>query len=219
MKKTITFPPMELSKIANKLKKRLQQNLPGKEIQRRMLVKMNEPFNFKNTEKDAIQSAVLILLFEENGDICFMLTKRTQKVEHHRGQISLPGGAKESDESLSSTAIRETQEEIGINTDDINLIGFLSPLFVPVTGFIINPFVGMINTDFEPQPAPEEVETVFSVPVNDLLTDDHELQEMRNLRGYDVDIPYFLLSGYKVWGATAMILSELKTVLKESIDA
>ena len=210
---------MKLSKLAQKLQIRLINNLPGKDEQWRMRVTSDKSYNFDNTEEDAIQSAVLILLYEENGVICFTLTERTQTVEHHRGQISLPGGAREADEKLSSTAIRETQEEIGIYADDVDIIGALSPLFVPVTGFIINPFVGIINANFEPQPAPEEVETVISVHVNELLNDDNELQEKRNLRGYDMNIPYFLLSGHKVWGATAMILSEFKTVLKETMDA
>ena len=209
---------MKLSKLSQKLQIRLINNLPGKDEQWRMRVTSDKSYNFDNTEEDAIQSAVLILLYEENGVICFTLTERTQTVEHHRGQISLPGGARETDEKLSSTAIRETQEEIGIYAYDVDLIGALSPLFVPVTGFIINPFVGIINANFEPQPAPEEVETVISVHVNELLNDDNELQEKRNLRGYDMNIPYFLLSGHKVWGATAMILSEFKTVLKEVID-
>ena len=210
---------MKLSKLAQKLQIRLINNLPGKDEQWRMRVTSDKSYNFDNTEEDAIQSAVLILLYEENGVICFTLTERTQTVEHHRGQISLPGGAREADEKLSSTAIRETQEEIGIYADDVDIIGALSPLFVPVTGFIINPFVGIINANFEPQPAPGEVETVISVHVNELLNDDNELQEKRNLRGYDVNTPYFLLSGHKVWGATAMILSEFKTVLKEAMDA
>ena len=210
---------MKLSKLAQKLQIRLINNLPGKDEQWRMRVTSDKSYNFDNTEEDAIQSAVLILLYEENGVICFTLTERTHTVEHHRGQISLPGGAREADEKLSSTAIRETQEEIGIYADDVDIIGALSPLFVPVTGFIINPFVGIINANFEPQPALEEVETVISVHVNELLNDDNELQEKRNLRGYDMNIPYFLLSGHKVWGATAMILSEFKTVLKEAMDA
>ena len=210
---------MKLSKLSQKLQIRLINNLPGKDEQWRMRVTSDKSYNFDNTEEDAIQSAVLILLYEENGVICFTLTERTQTVEHHRGQISLPGGAREADEKLSSTAIRETQEEIGSYADDVDLIGALSPLFVPVTGFIINPFVGIINSNFDPQPAPDEVETVISVNVNELLNDDNELQEKRNLRGYDVNIPYFLLSGHKVWGAAAMILSEFKTVLKEAMDA
>ena len=210
---------MKLSKLSQKLQIRLINNLPGKDEQWRMRVTSDKSYNFDNTEEDAIQSAVLILLYEENGVICFTLTERTQTVEHHRGQISLPGGARETDEKLSSTAIREAQEEIGIYAYDVDLIGALSPLFVPVTGFIIKPFVGIINANFDPQPAPEEVETVFSVPVNELLNDDNELQEKKNLRGYYVNIPYYLLSGHKVWGATAMILSEFKTVLKEVMDA
>jgi 8-oxo-dGTP pyrophosphatase MutT (NUDIX family) len=210
---------MKLSKLSQKLQIRLINNLPGKDEQWRMRVTSDKSYNFDNTEEDAIQSAVLILLYEENGVICFTLTERTQTVEHHRGQISLPGGARETDEKLSSTAIRETQEEIGIYAYDVDLIGALSPLFVPVTGFIINPFVGIINENFDPQPAPEEVETVISVHVNELLNDDNELQEKRNLRGYDMNIPYFSLSGHKVWGATAMILSEFKTVVKEAMDA
>lgn len=219
MKKTITFPPMELNKLAQKLNIRLEHDLPGQEIQRRMLVKMNEPFNFENTEADAVQSAVLILLYEDNDNICFTLTERTLTVEHHRGQISLPGGARELDEKLSFTAIRETQEEIGINAEDVEVIGPLSPLFVPVTGFIINPFIGLINEDFDTHPAPDEVENVFSVSLDELVDDSNELQERRNLRGYDVDIPYFLLSGQNVWGATAMILSEFKAILKEILNA
>ncbi len=210
---------MELNNLAQKLKNRLQQNLPGKEIQRRMLVKMNEPFNFENTEADAVQSAVLILLYEDNGDFFFTLTERTQTVEHHRGQISLPGGARELDEKLSSTAIRETQEEIGVDADDVIVIGSLSSLFVPVTGFIIKPFIGFINEDFNTFPAPDEVENVFSVSLDELLNDENELKEKRSLRGFEVDIPYFLLSGQKVWGATAMILSEFKIILKEVLYA
>ncbi len=210
---------MELSKLVYKLNNRLQYDLPGKEIQRRMLVKINKFINFENSEENAIPSAVLILLYEKNGDICFTLTERTQTVEHHRGQISLPGGAMESDEKMESTAVRETQEEIGINADDIEIIGSLSPLFIPVTGFIITPFIGFINIDFVTDPAPDEVENVFSVSLDELLNDKNKLHEKRNLRGYNVDVPYFLLCGQKVWGATAMILSEFKAILKEVINA
>jgi 8-oxo-dGTP pyrophosphatase MutT (NUDIX family) len=89
----------------------------------------------------------------------------------------------ESDEKLESTAVRETQEEIGINADDIEIIGSLSPLFIPVTGFIITPFIGFINIDFVTDPAPDEVENVFSVSLDELLNDKNKLHEKRNLRG------------------------------------
>ncbi|MAD51857.1 MAG: CoA pyrophosphatase [Candidatus Marinimicrobia bacterium] len=210
---------MELNKLSQKLQFRLKSNLPGQGSQWKMRVKTDKIFNFNTTEEDAIQSAVLILLYEKNGKIYFMLTERTETVDRHRGQISLPGGSREINEKLSSTATRETHEEIGINSDDIDVLGALSPLFVPVTGFIIHPFVGAINKKFELCPAPEEVAHIFSVDVDELIHDENELEERRNLRGYDMDIPYFLLSKHKVWGATAMILSEFKTVLKEVYDA
>ncbi len=210
---------MELNKLSQKLQFLLKSDLPGQSSQWRMRVKTDKIFNFNTTEENAIQSAILILLYEKCGKIYFLLTERTHTVEHHRGQISLPGGVREINEKLSSTATRETNEEIGINADDIDVMGALSPLFVPVTGFIIHPFVGVINNNFELHPEPGEVANVFEVDVDELINDDNELEEKRNLRGYDMDIPYFLLSKHKVWGATAMILSEFKTVLKEVFDA
>jgi 8-oxo-dGTP pyrophosphatase MutT (NUDIX family) len=210
---------MELNKLSQKLQNSLESNLPGKNEQYRMLVKAEQPYTFDNTEEDAIQSAVLLLIYEENGNICFMLTERTQTVEHHRGQISLPGGAQEPDENLSDTALRETEEELGILVDNIKILGALTPLFVSITGFMIYPFIGVTTVPLNVIPEPSEVAAVFSVNMNDLINDTNMKTESRILRGYDVDIPYFSLSGHKVWGATAMILSEFKAILKESMNA
>jgi 8-oxo-dGTP pyrophosphatase MutT (NUDIX family) len=210
---------MELNKLSQKLQNSLENNLPGKNEQYRMLVKAEQPYTFDNTEEDAIQSAVLLLIYEENGNICFMLTERTQTVEHHRGQISLPGGAQEPDENLSDTALRETEEELGILVDNIKILGALTPLFVSITGFMIYPFVGVTTVPLNVISEPSEVAAVFSVNMNDLINDTNMKTESRILRGYDVDIPYFSLSGHKVWGATAMILSEFKAILKESMNA
>ena len=210
---------MNLIELKEKLTNRLKLNLPGQETQWRMLIKSNKLYKLDNKEEDAIPAAVLILLFKHNGDICFVLTERTQTVEHHRGQISLPGGAQENGEDLSFTAKRETHEEIGFNPDEIDIIGELSSLFVIVTGFNIQPYIGIYNSVFEPTPAPNEVASVFSVPIQDLINDKHMKSEHRNILGYDVDVPYFHFNDYKVWGATAMILSEFKTVLIEALDA
>ena len=210
---------MELNKLSQKLQNSLESNLPGKNEQYRMLVKAKQPYIFDKTEEDAIQSAVLLLIYEENGNICFMLTERTQTVEHHRGQISLPGGAQEPDENLSDTALRETEEELGILVDNIKILGALTPLFVSITGFMIYPFIGVITVPLNVIPEPSEVAAVFSVNMNDLINDTNMKTESRILRGYDVDIPYFSLSGHKVWGATAMILSEFKAILKEAMNA
>ncbi len=189
---------MELSMLTQKLEERLETDLPGKNSQFKFRVKANQPYNFNNTEKEAIPSAVLILLYEKDGELHFILTERTQTVDSHKGQISLPGGAQEDDEVLSQTAKRETHEEIGIDPSHVNVIGELSPLFVPVTGFLIYPFIGSITQHFDIVIAENEVEA-----------------EKRELRGFEVEIPYFLLDGKKVWGATAMILSEFKQVLMD----
>jgi len=209
---------MNLIVFKEKLTKRLKLNLPGMETQLRMLVKPDTPFNFNNNAEDAIPAAVLILLFEQDGNIHFVLTERTHTVEHHRGQISLPGGVQENGEDLSFTAKRETHEEIGINPDDIDIVGELSSLFVIASGFNIQPYIGIYNSVFEPNPAPNEVASVFSGPIQDLINDKNMKSEHRNIHGHNVDVPYYYLNVHKVWGATAIILSEFNTVLIEVMD-
>ncbi|MFQ6678176.1 MAG: NUDIX hydrolase [Fidelibacterota bacterium] len=209
---------MNLTELSIHLEKRLETTLPGKNAHTIMGIKSKPLYNFTNKEEDARPSAVLILIHEHQGDICFFLTERTHTVEHHRGQISLPGGAQESGETLWETALRETNEEIGVATDNIKLLGPLSPLFVIVTGFKIHPFVGMTHSLLEINPEPNEVETVFPVQVNDLVDSNNMKIENRNIRGFDVNVPYFHFNQYKVWGATSMILSEFKTILEELIN-
>ena len=142
------------------------------------------------------------------------ITKRSNKLETQKGQISLPGGTQEENEKLTHTALRETQEEIGINKTSISIIGSMTPLFVPVTGFMINPFIGYSLNKLEPTPDPLEVEAIFSVNISDLLNEANKTIEQRNIRGYDVKVPYFKLNNYEVWGATSMILSEFRDLIK-----
>ena len=90
----------------------------------------------------------------------------------------------------------------------------MTPLFVPVTGFMINPFIGYSLNKLEPTPDPLEVEAIFSVNISDLLNEANRTIEQRNIRGYDVEVPYFKLNNYEVWGATSMILSEFRDLIK-----
>ena len=101
------------------------------------------------------------------------------------------------DEKLIDTALRETQEEIGINKTSISIIGTITPLFVPVTGFMINPFIGYSLDKLEPIPDPIEVEEIFSVNISDLLNEANRTTKKRNIRGYDVEVPYFYLNNYE----------------------
>jgi len=125
----------------------LVKELPGKPAQKIMLTKPRNPINYSSNSECPNPAAVLILLFPVKQDIRFFLTKRTNVVQYHKGQISLPGGAWEEGEQLWGTALRETNEEIGVREDHIQFIGELTPLFVPVTGFLIHPFVGWVDEE------------------------------------------------------------------------
>ena len=188
--------------------------LPGEESQQKMRVNYDQSIELPFSKNNSKPAAVLILLYLEDNEIYFFLTKRTDELENHKGQISLPGGTQEKNEKLIDTALRETQEEIGINKTSISIIGTITPLFVPVTGFMIYPFIGYSINKLDPKPDPVEVETIFSVNIFDLLNKDNRTAEQRNIRGYNVKVPYFKLNDYQVWGATAMILSEFKDLIK-----
>ena len=209
---------MDIHTLKIKLAQHLVKELPGKPAQKIMLTKPRNPINYSSNSECPNPAAVLILLFPVIQDIRFFLTKRTSVVQYHKGQISLPGGAWEEGEQLWGTALRETNEEIGVRAEHIQFIGALTPLFVPVTGFLIHPFVGWVDDKPETYPDPTEVESLFSASVLS-LTDQNSCQcEERTIRGHVFDVPYFQLNREKVWGATSMILSEFKTVLKEVID-
>ena len=188
--------------------------LPGEESQQKMRVNYDQSIELPFSKNNSTASAVLILLYLEDNEIHFFLTKRSNELEHHKGQISLPGGPQEENEELTHTALRETQEEIGINKTSISIIGSMTPLFVPVTGFMIHPFIGYSSNKLEPTPDPSEVEAIFSVNISDLLNETNQTIEKRNIRGYDVEVPYFKLNNYEVWGATSMILSEFRDLIK-----
>ena len=125
----------------------------------------------------------------------------------------LPGGSQEKNESLEFTAIRETEEEIGINKDTIYIIGKLTKLFVPVSGFCIYPFVGWTNKIPKIKPS-NEVKKVFNVKISELLDRNNEKRKQIVINNKITEIPYFNLRNKEVWGATAMILSEFKKILK-----
>ena len=191
----------------------MEKKLPGVSSQNIMLITPQNSVKYFIPPDNIVLSAVLILLFPIREDIHFFLTKRTDTVQYHKGQISLPGGAKEEGEELIGTALRETDEEIGISSDSIQIIGQLTPLLVPVTGFQIHPFIGFSEHKPETTTDPMEVESVFSVSIHSLVHQKtHQLEE-RILRGHLYQVPYYHLNNKKVWGATSMILSEFKTVL------
>jgi 8-oxo-dGTP pyrophosphatase MutT (NUDIX family) len=157
---------------------------------------------------------VLLLLYPHEEQLFFVLTRRTENVETHQGQISLPGGAQEAGETLAETAIREAEEEIGVGRDDYRLIGRLAPLYIPPSDFEIHPFVAYCSSEPDFMAAPAEVAELLHLPVACLLAPSVHHHEQWTIRGYEVMVPYYRLNGHTVWGATAMVLSEFEQRLR-----
>ena len=204
-----------INKIAEQIKERLKKPLPGNKAHLTTRIKTKSEVTFSNTEETAIPAAVLILLFPFKDEIQFFLTKRTEDVEHHKGQISLPGGIRENNESLNETALRETKEEVGIDSTKIIISGSLTPFFIPVTGYIVHPFIGWCKEKPSTKIHDVEVNQLFSVSITELMDEKILQTEQWNIRGYDAIVPYYNFGKCKVWGATAAILSEFKSILED----
>ena len=195
------------------LTKRLRTNLPGKSAQRKMMIIPNQ-FPTENQENEGIPASILLLLYPLEGEWFFFLTKRSQNVEHHKGQISFPGGVVEKNESKINAAIRETNEEIGVDKDVIKIIGSLTPFYIPVSNFHISPYVGWTEKKPHTKVQDAEVKRVFSVSINDLVLERNLKTKKDFFSNKSVKVPYFDLNGETVWGATSMILSEFKFILR-----
>lgn len=171
--------------------------------------------SFMSFEKAAMPAAVLFLLFQKNSQWWFFLTQRSKNVEYHRGQISLPGGCQEQNESLNDTALRETEEEIGVPVSAIKTLGSVTPLFIPASGFIVTPFIGYCKNHVIPNIDKNEVESLHCVKVEHLLDDLIIENERKVINAVEVEIPFFNFNGLKVWGATASILNECKEIISD----
>ena len=195
------------------LTKRLRRDLPGKSAQRKMMITPNR-FPKENQENDGIPASILLLLYPLEEKWFFFLTKRSQNVEHHKGQISFPGGVVKKNESKMNAAIRETNEEIGVDKDLIKIIGSLTPFYIPVSNFHISPYVGWTEEKPHTKVQDAEVKRVFSVSINDLVLEKNLKTKKDFFSNKSVKVPYFDLNGETVWGATSMILSEFKFILR-----
>jgi len=129
----------------------------------------------------------------------------------------LPGGMVEKNESLKNAAIRETYEEIGVDKSKMNIIGHLTSFYVPVSNFEIFPYIGWTDTKPKTMIHDNEVESIFSVSINDLILEKNCKLKEAIFSNQPVTIPYFELNGEMVWGATSMILAEFKYILKDIV--
>lgn len=208
----------KLRTFAEQFSKILSEPLPGLEAQSLMI----PPTRRKQIEvyekiDNARLSAVLVLFYEIEEDIRFVLIKRAQYEGVHSGQIALPGGQYEdSDNGLTETALREAEEEIGIEAKKVILLGKLSPLYIPPSHFKVFPYVGYYPEKPDFKADGTETTEIIEISLNDFCNPEFQTEKGVTTRnGTKVIVPCFYLKGRIVWGATAMVLSELLHLLKQ----
>lgn len=203
------------------LEKRLASPLPGQAAQYKMasLRRMEELGLRATPPPDVKIAAVLLLLFLQNTKWHLSLIQRTVNLQdRHSGQISFPGGRFEpGDGTLANAALREAHEELGILPKRVRLLGALTQLYIPVSNFVVHPFVGMLQDgkapDFVPQPG--EVASILTPPLELFLDkNNRKMTDMTIGEGVTLsDVPYFEVEGRVLWGATAMMLNEFLEVI------
>ncbi|MYE27780.1 MAG: CoA pyrophosphatase [Chloroflexi bacterium] len=175
------------------------------------------PRGWQRREFPPNEAAVMILILSaDDGALHTVLTLRTAGLRGHSGQVSFPGGRRDpQDENLTATALRETCEEIGVCGGKLSVLGQFPRFYIPASHHNVSPIIARYEGAPEFAPNPDEVAEVFSVRLEDLLQARFKCVERRRLRGVDVRVPYYYFAGHKVWGATAMLLSELEGRLRQ----
>ena len=206
---------MELDLI--KLSTVLLEDLPGEAAQFKMAPLARKRLSEMPLEDDSIRkAAVMIPLFRSEEQDCFLLTVRSIYEGVHSGQVSFPGGKFDENEiDPIQVALREMEEEVGIKAEQVQIIGKLSPLFIPVSKMHVQPVIAWVH-DANWIANTHEVAQLLEVPIHQLLlTNVIKKKNMEFSPGFPVEVPYFDIQGHVVWGATAMIISELLSVLEK----
>ena len=188
------------------MKQRLKQALSSKQKQHIV-------------EPGRVSSAVLLPIFYNEGQYYLLFIKRTEKVKDHKGQISFPGGAYgEEDETLLDTALRESAEEIGLASSDIEIVGTLDDIVTITSGYIISPFVAFIPWPYQFKVNREEVEEIFEVPISVLLDKNCVRQETEIIDGEAITSYFYHYQGRVIWGATARILTQFLDIFAGIVE-
>ena len=173
--------------------------------------------SIENSNSVYEHSAVLIPLFKDNGEIKILFTKRSNLVQHHKGQISFPGGGvEEKDKSLEETALRESCEEIGLQNKDVKILGRVDDSYTAVSNYIIHPYVGLIPYPYNFKVSEIEVARLLFVPIDifqpDNMGNSHKLENL-TYQG-----PTYHFNGDTIWGATAMIMENFIKIIGKKIQ-
>ena len=211
---------LKVDKIIALIKERVRSNndLPGWNSHKKMAVIPINSFTEKafTPPKDAKQASVGIIVFKENNKLFFLLTKRTENVEHHKGQVSLPGGAIDRNETAKNASLRETNEEIGIDSSTLESLGQLSSLYTPVSYFNIHVFLWYSKVQPQIKINNSEVDQVYKISLDELIDNNLVSNTPINKSGFEINVPAYNFNECICWGATAMIITELKDIISES---
>lgn len=185
------------------------------DIARRVLAENNK---LTLTDPSLKPAGVTCLLYLKDGEYCILLNKRSQEVEHHKGEISFPGGMMDpEDATLRDTAVREAHEEMGILPEDIEIIGELDDVRTN-SNFLMRPFVGTIPYPYAFKPSTIEVAEVLEVPISDLLDSNNRRDEIRIENGTFVNSPTYVYQGHLIYGATAKVLENFLSLIENDIE-
>jgi len=215
---------MSLTVLIEQLTQRLQQPLPGRKAQLSLfsdqgLSEYKNRFQKYEQEVDPAttrQSGVMIMLYEKEGKIYFPLIERPVYDGVHSGQVALPGGKKEeSDADIIETALRETFEEVGIEKSGIQILGTLTPVYIPPSRFWVNVVVGYYTEVPSFTPDAREVASVIEFPLDRLFEENnYEERGVITSGSLTMKAPGYIYQDFFIWGATSMILGELREVVR-----
>lgn len=209
-----------MDELTARLSERMAAPLPGLDAQLQMAsgvrvkaVKHSMP----DTSKARIGAVLISFFQDEHGLIRTVLMKRPDYDGTHAGQISFPGGKKEEEDAdVVQTALREAEEEVNIKSSEVQVIGQLTELYIPPSNFLVYPVVGVLSRPPLLIPDKHEVQSIHIPGLNYLLRDDIIDEKVITLSsGFKMKTPYFEVDGHTVWGATAMIIAELKHVFRD----
>lgn len=208
---------MKLAALVDRLKERLSGPLPGASVHAAMrALPIGETIPRFVHKLPPKPGGVLILIYEEEGQLRFPLIKRQEYIGAHSGQVSLPGGKAEPGENAVQAALREGEEEIGIDRTTPNVLGTLSDFFVVPSNFVITPVISTLDSVPTFMPDAYEVARILTGSIDELIKDDAIKQsEILAAGQYRMMAPHFVIEGEIVWGATAMMLNEFRTILRD----
>jgi 8-oxo-dGTP pyrophosphatase MutT (NUDIX family) len=205
-----------LAAVTTHLRKRLALPLPGVAAQELMAPRPRRGWKPGSVPDQTRPAAALILLYDHDGEATCVLTLRASHLPQHAGQVSLPGGRLDPGETLIEAALREAEEEVGVTRTHVDVLGALTPLHIPVSGFILHPIVGVTPDRPDFVAARHEVARITDASVSLLASADSWRLTSWVYEGREFEIPYFAVADLQVWGATAMVLSEFVSLFDVS---